>query len=186
MIDDEIRDALNVQPSPEFLARVRTRLANEPAPSRWRWSWALGASAAMAVTLVIVFVVSRPERKKVPAPEVAVELLTNPPSVVPGPRPGKPAESPGPKGPSLHQGSVVSGFSRTRLPRQPEVLVNAAEMRALQGLIVAARNGSVALTPAAAADSPTPMELEPVADIVIAPIAIEPIAPMSGAEGVRP
>ena len=29
MIDDEIKDALNVEASPEFLARVRTRIATE-------------------------------------------------------------------------------------------------------------------------------------------------------------
>jgi len=29
-------------------------------------------------------------------------------------------------------------------------------------------------------------ELEPVADIVIVPLTIEPIAPVPGAEGVRP
>ena len=70
--------------------------------------------------------------------------------------------------------------------RQPEILVDTGEMRALQGLIAAARNGSIALTPATEAAPPAPMELEPVTDIVIAPITIDPIAPLSGAEGVRP
>jgi len=36
MIDGEIRRALDVDPSPEFLARVRTRIAAEPSPSTMR------------------------------------------------------------------------------------------------------------------------------------------------------
>ena len=51
MIDQEIRDALKVEPSPEFLARVRTRIANEPAPSAWRWSWTFAAAGALAAAL---------------------------------------------------------------------------------------------------------------------------------------
>jgi hypothetical protein len=34
--------------------------------------------------------------------------------------------------------------------------------------------------------TPAAMDLEPLADIVINPITIEPIAPPSGAEGARP
>lgn len=35
-LDRELEAALGVEPSPEFLARVRTRIAAEPEPSRWR------------------------------------------------------------------------------------------------------------------------------------------------------
>lgn len=35
-LDEELRQALNVEPSAEFVARVRARIASEPAPSRWR------------------------------------------------------------------------------------------------------------------------------------------------------
>ena len=35
-LDRELEAALGVEPSPEFLARVRTRIAVEPEPSRWR------------------------------------------------------------------------------------------------------------------------------------------------------
>src|SRR5260370_303237 len=51
MIDQEIRDALNVDPSPEFLARVRTRVANEPEPSTWRWSWTIATVGALAAAV---------------------------------------------------------------------------------------------------------------------------------------
>jgi hypothetical protein len=87
---------------------------------------------------------------------------------------------------------VAHGFSRaispTREPtlRQPELLVDARETAALRRLIAGVNNGTVDLTPLAKAAAPAPMDLDPVADIVIAPITIEPLAPLSGAEGVRP
>jgi hypothetical protein len=107
MTDQEIRDALRVDPSPEFLARVRTRIAGEPAPSAWRWSWTVAAVGALAALVLIAVVLSRPRHENPSAPDVA--------------RAFTPAEAPA--GPTLQQtepaGStaVVSGFSRpsTRL-----------------------------------------------------------------------
>jgi len=194
MIDQDIRDALRVDPSPEFLARVRTRLANEPAPSRWRWSWTFAAGSALAAA-VIVAVIWWP-------------IESRPGPFGPGSEAKPSVEAAGPKGPALQASKpdatsqVVSGFSRTlertQMPSsdatvrlkpdttEAPLLFDHSEMRALQALIAAAKTGGVALTQPAEAASPAPMELEPVADIVIAPIAIDPIAPMSGAEGVRP
>jgi cytochrome c556 len=56
-IDRALATALAVDPSPEFVARVRMRIANEPEPSDWRFSWVFAAGActlaiAMAVTLM--------------------------------------------------------------------------------------------------------------------------------------
>ena len=76
---------------------------------------------------------------------------------------------------------VVSGFSRTVSPRQPEILLDPAETRALRALIAGVRDGRIDL---AAAQRSTP----PAADgararspiSTSAPITIEPIAPSSG------
>jgi cytochrome c556 len=56
-IDRALAAALAVDPSPEFVARVRMRIASEPEPSDWRFSWVFAAGActlaiAMAVTLM--------------------------------------------------------------------------------------------------------------------------------------
>jgi hypothetical protein len=69
---------------------------------------------------------------------------------------------------------------------EPEILVDPREARALRQLITGVRDGRIDLTAAQTIASPAPAESEPVADIVIAPITIEPIAPVQGAEGVRP
>ena len=55
-LDRELEAALQVEPSPEYVARIRTRLASEPASSPWfDWWWVAGAAAAAAV-LVLAFV----------------------------------------------------------------------------------------------------------------------------------
>ena len=55
-LDRQLRRALAVDPSPEFVARVRTRVANEPARTPWRASWmfAIGAVAAIVVAAIVV------------------------------------------------------------------------------------------------------------------------------------
>ena len=42
-LDRELESALGIEPSPEFLARVRTRIAAEPELSLWRQAvWGRG------------------------------------------------------------------------------------------------------------------------------------------------
>lgn len=179
MIDDQIRNALKVEPSPEFLARVRTRIANERAPSAWRRSWTVAAAGAMAAAIVIAVVVSRP------VPPIDRQ---------PGPlTPGSIASStPAPASTSVAQafrpaiaGRSAKAFAR-RASAEPEILIDPAETRALRGLMTGVRDGRVNLEAVQNSVAPQPMTLEPVGDIVIAPLTIEPIAPRSGAEGERP
>ena len=192
MTDQEIRDALRVDPSPEFLARVRTRIAGEPAPSAWRWSWTVAAVGALAAMVLIAVVMSRPRHENPSAPEVAHAF--EPAGIPAGPegpalQQTEPAGSravrrPGPSA-AAHATPVVSGFTRT-MSRGAEVLLDPAETQALRRLIAGVRDGHVDLSMMQTSTTPVAMELEPVADIVIAPITIDPIAPLSGAEGVRP
>lgn len=54
-LDRELESALGVEPSPEFLARVRTRVAAEPEVPMWRQAlWGRGAQPAVAMALVSV------------------------------------------------------------------------------------------------------------------------------------
>jgi hypothetical protein len=215
MIDEEIREALDVGPSPEFLARVRTRIATEPAPSAWRWSWTIAAAGALAAAVIVAIALT-------PGRETAVTPVTQKAEAGPkGPalhqtasvpsatdrRPG-PSASARPEGPRAsarlaaapdarrHFGPGESIASSVADPKGPalresspaalEVLLDPAETRALHQLIAGVRDGRVDLSAAQNSSSPAPMDLEPVADLVIAPITIEPIAPLSGAEGARP
>jgi hypothetical protein len=62
-IDREIQAALTVDPSPEFLARVRTRIAAEPFGATTWLPWKLVAAAVMAAIVAAVVVMSRPQEK---------------------------------------------------------------------------------------------------------------------------
>ena len=59
-IEQELRAALNVEPSPGFVARVRTRIAHQPQPSGWRIWWLAAPAAAAAVVMLAALFVSRP------------------------------------------------------------------------------------------------------------------------------
>ncbi len=197
MIDQDIRDALKVEPSPEFVARVRTRIANEPAPSGWRWSWTFAVAGGLAAAIAIAVVVSRP-----PA-TIAVAPAAQSSGVPPVARPFPPANDdaglkPRATANPARTTAVVSGLlvppkprsgegeSRTTSPAQPEILFDSRETIALRRLIASVREGRVDLAAAQPSGLQAPMELDPVTDIVITPITVEPIAPLSGAEGVRP
>jgi hypothetical protein len=190
MIDEEIREALDVDPSPDFLARLRTRIATEPAPSSWRRSWTMATAGALAAAVLVAIALT-------PRAKTIVEPVTQTAAAGPSLSEGRP----GPVGPGRTDSApatatrklrpvpipVVSGFSRTTLSasRQSEILLDASETRALQQLIAGVRDGHVDLTAAQESSSPAPMDLEPIAEIVIAPIRIEPLAPQ-GAQGEQP
>jgi hypothetical protein len=190
MIDDEIKHALRVDPAPEFVARVRTRIANEPQQSPWRWSWIVVSAAAVAASLTIAIVWSRPQETIVPAPDVAQAVRgAAPPSAEAFAPPSVKAFAPPSAGAfALAAASPRRSAKAFALPAaaEPEILLDPAETRALRALIAGVRDGRVDLTPVQTAAAPTAMDLEPVADIVIAPLTIDPIAPLSGAEGARP
>ena len=87
-LDRDLEALLAVEPSPEFVARVRTRIAEEPAPSPWRWSWswsfALAGAAAVVLAVVAMSWTARVAPTAVPQQAVAHEDvgLAAEPSVV--------------------------------------------------------------------------------------------------------
>jgi hypothetical protein len=60
-LDREIKELLQIDPSPEFLARVRARVATEPVPGAWRFGWVpLAGGAAAVAVLGLAVVLFRP------------------------------------------------------------------------------------------------------------------------------
>ena len=53
-LDREIESMMAVEPSPQFVARVRARVAQEPEPGRWRASWLFAPAGAVAIVIVAV------------------------------------------------------------------------------------------------------------------------------------
>jgi TonB family protein len=77
-IDREIERALAVDPSPEFLARVRARIANEPVPAAWGLRPLLAAVGAVVGVIVVVVAVSRSGQKPPDLPD-ALPVPAKPP-----------------------------------------------------------------------------------------------------------
>ena len=166
-LEREIERALAVDPSPEFLVRVRARIADAPAPASRGFGWLFaGVAAAAVAAAVVALVMLRPEQRVEPA----VGLLTSR---------------------SLTSAVVVPTVSRG-LDREPrtthrerqrsEPLFDARETTALQRLIADVRDARVDLTPLM---KEGPMPLPSNDTLIIPPIVIEPLA-TSGLEGERP
>ena len=179
-LDGEIRAALDVDPSPEFLARVRTGIASEPARATSRLLWKFVAVGAMAAVIAIAAVVSRSNEMSsmFPADRMPLQARTVAPfsQIVP----------------------VASGFSRTERsaeafalrpaahqPPEPEILIDPRESMALRRLIAGTREGTLDLSAALQATTPTAMDLPPLSEIAIPVITIDPITPEAGDEGAR-
>jgi hypothetical protein len=72
-LDRELAAALAVDPSPEFVARVRARIASEPAPSSWRMPRLVLAAGTLAVAVGLsVLVAPRP------APPIETPVVETP------------------------------------------------------------------------------------------------------------
>jgi hypothetical protein len=191
-IDRALQAALAVEPSPEFVARVRTRVANahEPAAPAWRSPWLLSAAGAAAAAIAVI-VVSRPHETanvtpiaQVLKPARAGQPLGARPEPVVATRPEPVQGLAHPREPVV----VIRATGPAPQPtaREPEILIDPREAMALRGLITGTRDGSLDLSAALRATSPTAMNLPEVSDVVIVPITIEPLEPAAGAEGVRP
>ena len=171
-LEKEIEAALGVDPSPEFLPRLRARIASERLneggvwPGLWRWA---GAGVAVAAVVIAALWMSA----SVPAPREA--HLTTIPPVEPARRVpevvASSAESPKP--------ARVSGVRTVRSTRQPveahpEVVISPNEAMALRQLVaaIAARQVEATDIPQLAAES---APLPPIEEIVLEPIKLSPL-----------
>jgi len=189
-IDRDLQALLATDPSPAFVARVRTQITTEAATSRrWfgAWSSVLAVAATMAVVIVTLFGYRGNHRRNVSDHPAALSTLPIPVS--------RSAAGVGSLVAGL-QGSVLDRLPRrsremsVAVPRaiasaEPEVLVDPREAAALRGLIFGVRDGRIDLAAVVNASTPAVMQLPPAAGIDISAITIEPIAPGTGEEGVR-
>ena len=183
-LDRDLESMLAVDPSPDFTARVRTRVASESHRSAWRGAAWMFSAAAAVVVIAVVVPRDRPRDKRGEGHPLASRPLASIALAASdvGRRPAlSEARTSGTGGPALRPNRENAS------PRDTidEVLVDAREAAAIRALIVAARDGRVDLAPVLNASTPTAMELGPVVEISIPDIAIDPIAPGTGAEGAR-
>jgi len=184
----DIARALAVDPSPDFLARVRMQIANEPRPTVWRTSWMLSAFALVAVAVVLAVVVNRPDGAVTRgAAPLAARAIAGDISI-PYVGSGFLAAEASAMAVSRTTGGPPKGGRHVRMDSigpHVQMLLDPRETEALRSLIAGVQNNSVDLSPLLRHGAPAPMELPPVDDLVIAPLAIEPLAPIAGAQGER-
>ena len=174
----EIEAALAVDPSPEFLARIRSRVEGAPATAVWpsRWEFAL---AGLAVAIVVsVWIVNVPTARSVDpiAASSLTEHFVEPPT----------------SGGSAQISGVVSDAPRVRtvravasiVPPFPEVIISPDEVRAFRALIRRIEEGQLraadlSVVRGEAVTSLAGISIEPLA-------AIEPLEPLALLEGARP
>jgi hypothetical protein len=183
-LEREIEAALSIDPSPEFLPRVRERIASERVQEGWfgsaSWRWASAVAAVTAVAIVGVWTL----RDSVPEPRDArirppVESTTPPierahqPPVVIAPS----AQAPKPA--SVPVIRTVRAARRTEVAAPFEVIISPDESAALQRLFTAIRNRRIetrALPDLMSALTPP----DPIEEIVLEPITISPLAALEG------
>lgn len=170
-IDRDIKASLNVDPSPEFLARVRMRIAEEPRPARaqLRWWWIAGPAAA-AVGIVAAVMVIQPPTDTSSAAAVAVTSRDVP---LPSPSPiAQPTIADAPK-PAVPPTGVGSRRARRDTPA-PAVQLAADELKTLHRLIASAQQSGMA-APAFADFTPARTALNQIDRISVARLTIDPL-----------
>lgn len=172
-LDRELASLLSVEPSPEFRARVRARIASEPLPRPWYLQWRVAAAGAAAAAFVAAVAIVRVAPTQ--PSRTAVVLVEN------GRAAPVPAVDPAPEHELQGPRVVVAGVAPRRSPRAngPEVLVDASARRGLRQLDALVREGRTRFV----FDEET-VPQEPITAIVVTPIVIEPIAVASVSEQV--
>ena len=177
-IDRALAKALDVDVSPDFAARVRQRIAREPARTPFWHGWRIAVPLAAGVVIVAAGVTmlmprSSPEPQTLTARSFAAgpRLLV----AVPASRPAVSAERTHVQKPA----SVVPVVAMAAT--EPEVLVPREEIEMYRRLIAAAHRA-----PAIVLDIQQGIVADAaIKEIVIVPIEIEPIMPPVGGEGER-
>lgn len=174
----EIESLLAVEPSPEFLARVRTRVAQEPEPGGWRLSWLVAATSAVVVAAVAVMVW--------PSADVT-------PSNAPSLDPPRVAEVTEPIAPASSSVAQIRATQATRAAGAtrgvhveamaidlPEVVLGANEVNAYTALVARIRQRRFDVVVPTAPDPGVPLEVKELPPLE--PLEIEPIVKLATLE----
>jgi hypothetical protein len=182
-LDREIESLLASEPSPEFVARVRTRVASERAPGRWRASWMFAAAGAVAA--VIVALIAWPSPEVVPSNGVPVEpprMTEAAPAIAP-----RPARLPERGRPTAVRAVAATVERDRRIDIDlPEVVIAENEMRTFASLVANIRQSRFDAAVPVAPNPDTPLEIKELPPVE--PLEIEPIVRVAAlqTEGERP
>ena len=187
LIDRELRRALAVAPSPEFVARVRTKIAEAPNPSMvpgvWTCAAALACVAGVAIGVGVREHASITARLK---PSTTVVSNTSYPPLTPTPFQSRGTVAVTNFSPQQHHGEPLEASARAdrsskahtensaaQPPAFPEVIVAPADVEALRQHLANINNAQFV-----AFVAPAPMSTEWVTtEWTIPPLTINPLEP---------
>ena len=161
LLERRIEHALAVEPPPEFVARVRTRIEREPAPSNLFLLWRPAAAGVLAITIAVAVIVTSIDRN-------TASLVSDPPVAASVSEPA-PAATEAPP-PPIRDVRVAPSVRRTVATRSSSRIVD--ERTALRLLITNIREGRIDAAELKDLEAP---RFEPVREISIEPIDIEPV-----------
>ncbi len=188
-LDRDLEAALAVDPPPEFVARVRTRVQRERdaswSPLQWGFAAAVGV-LVVAIAVALVVGTSRQDRARVDAGRESWIGRDRQPTVCPVRCAGHQSWSDragqhGRAGPQLRQLLRPKNSHRDidvdqALLEGTELLMAADEARALRRLFADVRKGLIDLS-SLQEGVPATAALQPPGEIVFPPITFEPVAP---------
>ena len=191
LVDRGVETLVAGEPSPQFVARLRARIAAEPAPRRWSWEasriWeqvcrqplSYASGAAVLATILAVLVIGLP-RRHVSVPTVAEVTPTI--SASPGVATSSPMTSAIPKQPHKERASVPA--PSPRIQREPEVLVPKGELLAVVQFYESVHTTTVDSEQLfAAQEAQKPVELKPIEITPLEPLA-KPVADSDNGPGL--
>ncbi len=188
-IDREIESMMRVEPSVEYLTRIRTRIALEPPPVAELPRWLAPAGGIVAAAIIGMLAFSQSFRTAhLPGDAGRLASVSRPVPPTPASAPtiqGRPVPHVVLKhGPTATRRAYSHGRRTTRpAPAGEDVLIAQDEARALRRFIVRAGSGEVRM---ARANPQYPgFEPEPIVDIVVPAIAIAPLVSADPEEGAR-
>jgi hypothetical protein len=179
-LERDIEAALGVEPSPEFLPRVRARIAAEQVGSSrlwWGpWSW-VSAAVVVALAAGSAWMLSAPN---VDADRRVAAVSPPPPLAAPAPRTPAPVPEAIAVSPPVTQprAQAIAPAAESR------VLVSSRDAEALEYLVSSLNARRV--EPSAVPElGSTPALLPPIDEIVLEPITLSPLVRLDSEEGVR-
>jgi hypothetical protein len=165
-LDGEIARALAIDPSPEFLAKVRARVSRAPEPQGWRAAWMPAAAAAAAAVLIAAFSLRRPAVEPetgANVPAIAATALALPLAQV---MPARPLSL---RAPERQVAAAIAREVPAESSLALQVLVPRGERIALRRLIGGIRQGVV--DPRRIVETPFDFAAIETGAVVIAPLA---------------
>jgi len=189
MLNRELQTMLAVEPSPEFVARLRERIGKNPLAFQWL-RWDLGLATALVVVVAAGAIAWRTQATP-PASGPQSEIATR---SVEGVGPAAVPTALDPISVRVPSGVTSPGAVAEARPTNrpgmearalPEVMVADYEAAALRLLLTRISDGR--LSASTLGDAPSaPRAADPVGDLLIQPLTIEPLARLDLLEGDRP